>query len=60
MRQDITEFIVVSVTDDGRVRVKVAVPDDPNGLMFSIVRDTYEECIAELRKFDSWMGEPNE
>jgi hypothetical protein len=60
-RKDITEFITVTRTEDGRVRATVVLPNtDPrvahdSGISFEIVRNTYDECIAEWRKFDGWM-----
>jgi hypothetical protein len=55
MKRNIREFITVSTEPDGRVRATVQLAGDPNGLQFSIVRDTYDECIAEWHKFDGWM-----
>lgn len=51
----IDEYIEVHRRPDGRVAMVVRVPNDPNNLAFTLVRDTYEECLAEWRKFDSWM-----
>jgi hypothetical protein len=51
----IDEYIEVRRTPDGRVAMVVRVLDDPNNLTFTLVRDTYGECLAEWRKFDGWM-----
>lgn len=54
-RRDITEFITVDTTEDGRVRMSVHLLDDPNKMVFSLVRDTYYECLQDWKKFDGWM-----
>lgn len=51
----IDNYIEVRRTSDGRVAMVVRVLDDPNNLAFTLVRDTYDECLAEWRKFDGWM-----
>lgn len=51
----IDEYIEVHRRPDGRVAMVVRIPNDPNGLAFALVRDTYEECLAEWRKFDGWI-----
>lgn len=51
----IDEYIEVSRRPDGRVAMVVRIPNDPNNIAFALVRDTYEECLAEWRKFDGWL-----
>lgn len=51
----IDEYIEVVRRPDGRVAMIVRIPNDPNQIAFALVRDTYEECLAEWRKFDGWI-----
>ncbi len=51
----IDEYIEVHRTPDNRVAMVVRLLGDPNGMTYTLVRDTYEECLAEWRKFDGWM-----
>lgn len=54
-RREITEFITVDQTENGRIRMSVHLLDDPNQTVFSLVRDTYYECLRDWKKFDGWM-----